>query len=257
MAKTNQKKRSKRTSRKERNDSNTTLNSTQAKADDDIWCFKDANIQIIDDFEKLNKKLKHKICNGCRSVSISLDVKKTCKNSNLRFCSVCQKYGFTKDGEHPEWLPTWIDITGQKRFDLPNELDHLREGEKLLIQQVAPYVPIHHLRQGAHGLLGHVCCFPQDIDFVCRELPRKHVNVVRIIKNYKMEDGSAEQIIFKIRRSKVILALKWLKKHNVEYANITINENNLDWMQGKEECCLNVDIQQDQSTANKGTRNPG
>ena len=104
-------------------------------------------------------------------------------------------------------------------------------------------------------MLGHVCCFPQDIDFVCKELPRKQVKVVRIIKNYKLEDGSAEQLVFKIRKSKVINALKWLKKYNVEYADITIIKGNLDWMEGQEELCLNVDVQQDHSSLHQGEQN--
>jgi hypothetical protein len=33
----------------------------------------------------------------------------------------------------------------------------------------------------------------------------------------------------------VLEALLWLKKHNAHYANITIDESNLDWINGQNE----------------------
>lgn len=148
MAYTYQKNRSRKTSNRDINNrvkKARKRDSSQTKINNDIWYSKETNIPIINNFEKMNQRLTHKKCNSCRSVSICLNVKKPSKTSNVQFCSVCQKYGFSKDEEHPEWLPTWTDSNGTRRFDLPNELKDLREGEKLLIQKVAPYVPIHHL----------------------------------------------------------------------------------------------------------------
>ena len=50
-----------------------------------------------------------------------------------------------------EDLPIWYDKEGIVQFLLPEELKCLREGEKLLIQQVAAYVPLLHLRDGQIG----------------------------------------------------------------------------------------------------------
>jgi hypothetical protein len=36
-----------------------------------------------------------------------------------------------------------------------------------------------------------------------------------------------------VNKQNVLEALLWLKKHNSHYANITINESNLDWMNGQ------------------------
>ena len=39
----------------------------------------------------------------------------------------------------------------------------------------------------------------------------------------------------KVRRKKVIISLKWLKVHHCGYQHITINEDNLCWMNDSEE----------------------
>jgi hypothetical protein len=39
----------------------------------------------------------------------------------------------------------------------------------------------------------------------------------------------------RVNKQNVLEALLWLKKHNPHYADITINESNLDWMNGKNE----------------------
>jgi hypothetical protein len=39
----------------------------------------------------------------------------------------------------------------------------------------------------------------------------------------------------RVNKQYVLTALLWLKKHNPHYADITINELNLDWMNGKHE----------------------
>jgi len=145
--------------------------------------------------------------------------------------------------EHfPEYLPVWYNDDGQAQFHVPECLKDLREGEKLLIQQISPYVPLEHLKQGAHACVGHVCSFPQDIDFVCTELPRKSVNAIRIVKHFKLKDGTIDSTTFCIRKDMVLKALRWLKKYNSCYHNITIKEENMDWMEGDNERDLEVDL---------------
>ncbi len=39
----------------------------------------------------------------------------------------------------------------------------------------------------------------------------------------------------RVNKQNVLEALLWLKKHNAHYADITINESNLDWMNGQNE----------------------
>jgi hypothetical protein len=39
----------------------------------------------------------------------------------------------------------------------------------------------------------------------------------------------------RVNKQNVLKSLLWLKKHNPHYADVTINELNLDWMNGKNE----------------------
>ncbi len=47
------------------------------------------------------------------------------------------------------------------------------------------------------------------------------------------EGGSS--CVLRVNRQNVLEALLWLKKHSPHYADITINELNLDWMNGQNE----------------------
>ena len=80
--------------------------------------------------------------------------------------------------------PTWTDKHGIKHLTVPKELSDLREGEKLLIQQVSPYIPLQHLQKGTYGCKGHVCSFPQTIHNICTVLPRlpSDITIVNIVK---------------------------------------------------------------------------
>ena len=60
-------------------------------------------------------------------------------------------------------LRIWFDVNGKKHFELPEELKDLTEGEKLLIQIIYFYVPVHHLLKGQTGCKGHSTAFRQDI----------------------------------------------------------------------------------------------
>ena len=148
--------------------------------------------------------------------------------SELFRCIDCQRNKF----DSPlKTLPIWYNCNDVAQYSLPSELVDLREGEKLLIQIYSAYIPLQHLRKGAHGVLGHVCCFQQDIMSVCYKLPRKNVEAIKILKNYKDKENRIGTISFMIRKTNVLAALSWLVKYNPIYKKyITIKEDNLDWM---------------------------
>ena len=138
--------------------------------------------------------------------------------------------------------PTWIDDSQKVRRDLPPALQELREGEKLLIQQVSPYVPVQHMQKGSYGCKGHVCSFPQDITSICTILPRlpTDVNLVNVVKSFLDSEKNPQKLTFRIRKDKVLAALHWLVRYNTEYKNVTIKESNLGWMTQEEQdlpCC--------------------
>jgi hypothetical protein len=183
------------------------------------------------EFDTACKTLKHSHCKVCHSASLNLVV------SN-GICTTCKLNGRTEE-DYRDSLPIWYEDFPNKqnpRFDVPTELSCLREGEKLLIQQISCYVPLHHLRNGQIGSKGHVCCFEQNIGEVCTILPRLpcDVKIIRVVKQYQKEGGEIGKTTFCIRRNVVLEALHWLKKHSIEYQDIVIKESNLDWIKDKE-----------------------
>ena len=145
---------------------------------------------------------------------------------------MCQTLRTNKEKMEKD-LPIWYDKEGIVQYYLPEQLQCLREGEKLLIQQVAAYVPLLHLKDGQIGAKGHVCSFVQDITSVCTILPRlpDDVQFVKVVKKYLQEGGEIASKTFVVRKKAVLEALKWLKEYNVEYKNIQIKESNLDWIE--------------------------
>ena len=127
-------------------------------------------------------------------------------------------------------LPIWYDKEGAVQYHLPLQLKCLCEGEKLLIQQVAAYVPLLHLKCGQIGSRGHVCSFVQELSSVCTILPRlpDDVQFVKVVKKYLVEGGEIASKTFTARKQVVLDALQWLKENNMEYKNIEINKTNLD-----------------------------
>jgi hypothetical protein len=137
-------------------------------------------------------------------------------------------------------LPVWYDEKGRPRFDQPKELTSLRLGEQLLIQMAAPYVPLVHIKNGTLGIRGHVCSFPQRIADIANKLPRLPADVthVKMVRSFRNEDNEIGTKAFVIRRHVVLRALRWLKRFNVNYKDIEIDEANLDWMEGQDEAEL-------------------
>jgi len=93
------------------------------------------------------------------------------------------------------------------------------------------------------GLHGHCVCFRQDIVEICNSLPRTRVNAIKIVKTYKNMDsvGIQDFDVFVIRRDVVLKALRWLKRFHKWYRDdpdLVIQEENLDWMGGKQTASL-------------------
>ena len=166
---------------------------------------------------------------------------------NKHICISCGRKGQSKWNGISKSLPVWIDEHNHVHHELPPQLQNLRKGEKLLIAMVSAYVPLHHLKKGQLGCKGHVCCFTKDLSDVCTTLPRlpSNVQLVKVIKRYKDDDGEINTKTFKIRKQVVLDALYWLKKYHKFYKDITIATSNLDWMEGQEEKELPCDVQED------------
>lgn len=112
--------------------------------------------------------------------------------------------------------------------------------EKLLIQKVSPFVPLEHIHKGVMGLKGHVCAFEQNLHEIVTVLPRlpSDVSIIRVIREIKSEIGSKTSYSTKaytVNKLNIMSALCWLKRFNVEYNDILIQESNLDWLNGSDE----------------------
>ena len=100
--------------------------------------------------------------------------------------------------------PVWIDDDKQVHYTVPEELAELTEGEKLLIQQVSPYIPLQHLHNGSYGAKGHVCLFPQNIHSICTVLPRLPSNVtsISVVKPTSQKKVSRKRLVSESEESK-------------------------------------------------------
>lgn len=211
--------------------------------------------EAIFKFEYNNKCQRIKICPSCKeNVMVNVRTKKqldqyfTSASKVHPICDHCKSSeNVTADSdyyEHSNRHPVWfehntdsgeivLDSDGNKnaKYTIPEELQDLRIGEKLLIQRYSPYIPTHHIRNGQYGIKGHCVTFPQDITDVCNVLPQRKEKLLTFIRYMSNKDNTTpypKQYV--IRRQKVIGALKWLKIHHSGYQNITILESNLDWM---------------------------
>lgn len=154
-------------------------------------------------------------------------------------CDVCTNYKDIGYYLKKDALPVWKDDEGVTQFHVPECLKCLTIPEKMLIQRVSPVVPMMHLKNGVNGLTGHCCAYEQDVKGFINRLPRSlsDVKLLRVLKRVQSEIGmSKENRIqkFKVRRIKVYEALEWLNRYNKEYADIEIDKEALNWLEGDE-----------------------
>ena len=200
------------------------------------------------------RQVKHTHCVCCKKIR----VKHTVAKSGV--CSSCKKHKDPHYFLNNDGLPVWYkngDKTNPPQYHVPLELCNLTLAEKMLIQRVSPFVPLHHLKHGIMGLKGHVCAFEQDIKSMASVLPRSNqdVDILRIEQVVRAEIGSDvfQKKSFKVSRSRVITALYWLKTHNPEFMDIEIDEARLDWIGENDAGYLDVKtiIVEDQTTENE------
>ena len=199
-------------------------------------------------FERKMLNVKLQCCSACNGTFLSERILKgEAKNS---VCDACQyvegfRYNSKSNDSYSqqlrsfylqhEMLPVWYEEDDQKtrinpHFEIPNELKDMTFTEQMLIQLYSAYVPVFCINgKGNIGYKGHCVCFPQDIQCVCNTLPRQKSEIVRVIKTY-MQCNDVVVTHFKVRKTKVLNALSWLKRHNKYYKNISIDESNLSWM---------------------------
>ena len=176
---------------------------------------------IIRNFEYETAKLKHNKCQCCRMVRLGLQL------NRKGICKKCTPLKNEKYYLEAGALPVWYNDQGVPQYYVPSVLSSLTQAEKLLIQRVSPFVPLQHLKQGTFGISGHVCAFEQDVNEFLVRLPRQKndVSMLKVLRTIQTEIGNtsgATVKAFRVRKKAVLLALKFLKKHNTQYHDIPI-----------------------------------
>ena len=193
-------------------------------------------------FESRMTQLKHATCDRCHECRIGQVV--TQKGS---LCSHCQRKETANNySVENAMLPVWIDEVGMIHYEVPRELSELSIAEVLLIQRVAPLVPLVHIRNGTLGIKGHVCSFMQNINEVAKVLPRlpSNVKAVKMVRTYAGSNGEDITRTFIVNRRRVMRALCWLVSYHSDYktayqcGDLIIDATNLSWMGEQEEADL-------------------
>ena len=199
----------------------------------DRFLSEDERRVVMCNFEKLCMDIQHGFCRCCRMVST--DIRCNADGYCIGHCSSLKDKNFYLSKRA---LPIWK--SGETvMYNVPDCLKNLSQAEKLLIQRISPFVPMHHLKNGVFGLTGHCCAFESDIEKFVNCLPRQRTDVtmLKVLKTVLTEICGNKATVtkaFMVRKKKVYDALVFLKQHHKEYAEIQIDMSALDWLNGEE-----------------------
>ena len=156
----------------------------------------------VNRFDKWSKESKGKTCAQLWRNCCSKDFESHMEKFQLNWATNLTMW------YHPEDMEKRTD----PQYHLPEELRDLRVGEQILIQPLCTYVPIVRLNMGMNACKGHVVCFPQNCKYIYKELPRipEDVSILNVIIRYRNDNREVGSYMFKVRRKKVLDALKWL-----------------------------------------------
>ncbi|XP_034245757.1 uncharacterized protein LOC117647893 [Thrips palmi] len=142
-------------------------------------------------------------------------------------CSVCKKKQFVSSTSKKPCknCELFTEENDMDPGDVPEELQDLTVVEQQLISLIHPVVSLYKIMNVQYKYTGNVINFPQNIQEIATSLPHKIADVKGIITVRSV--GSEVFKDFKVRKERVRKALYWLKCNNPVYANIKINDENL------------------------------
>ena len=105
---------------------------------------------------------------------------------------------------------------------VPPQLQGLTQVEEMLISAVMPMMCLYRLPLGQYGYNGHVVNLPQDISTFVTSLPRLPSDIDVILVRKEGASGSHKD--FRVRRSRILGALQWLKQNNKYYSGISLDQ---------------------------------
>ncbi|KAK3916400.1 ATP-dependent DNA helicase [Frankliniella fusca] len=150
------------------------------------------------------------------------------KNLDWQTCEFCNvKILSWKNGcPHQRHCVRFRSENNMDPGSVPVELKDLSFVEEQLISQVHPVIALFKLKGIQYGYSGNVINFCQDVNSFTKQLPMKLKDLPSIL-TVKFDNKVSNAHYFRVRAEKVVNALKWLKANNPWYADIEINEENV------------------------------
>ena len=155
-----------------------------------------------------------KTCNICKETDILADTKVNAGGT----CTRCHR---ERTVPHK-----FSAANGMIPDAVPDELRSLTFLEEMLISKILPSIYICRLRGGGqYGYSNHAIAFPQELDSLAVELPRRPSETGVLLIRKRGTNNTQRD--YRVRQAKVAAALRWLQINNPYYANITISHNNI------------------------------
>lgn len=110
--------------------------------------------------------------------------------------------------------------------EVPPCLRGLTQVEEMLIARTCPIMSVYRKHGGQRGYRGHVLNLPQDVQEFLDRLPCNVSDLPVLLVRRSGADNTHSDL--RVRRTRVLAALQWLKMNNPFYSSITIDINALD-----------------------------
>ena len=105
---------------------------------------------------------------------------------------------------------------------VPVELQGLTDLEELLIARTSVFMSVYRLKHGFHGYKGHVLNVSQAACTLYNCIPRKWDELSTVA--FVDVDKAGHKKSFKVNKARVFKACQWLKAHNLDFADVTIDD---------------------------------
>ncbi|KAK8913490.1 hypothetical protein VCV18_011496 [Metarhizium anisopliae] len=151
------------------------------------------------------------------------------KQNSLNICSRC----ISRDRKRASDEPYFFSAANNLDFgEVPGNLPDLTMVEEMLIARVHVHVKVLQVRGAQYKYRGHVVHFLRNVGRLFEELPVVPEDLDIVLIRPPMMDGDPrlqQQFArdFRVRRSCLLIWLRYLQRHHPGYRDIVVNENRL------------------------------
>lgn len=154
------------------------------------------------------------------------------KSVSYYICPRCKVKVLTSSDKRQSGCPyskrCWhfSELNDKDPGDVPIELSDLTFIEEQHISRVHPIISVFKLKGHQYGYKGNAISFSQNVQEIASQLPHRVEDLHHVIC-VQFENNEKKSYDFHVRADKVHQALVWLKKNNIYYKDIAINEENI------------------------------